>query len=368
MKKTSAVSVAILGINGADSPSAGLILSQCLRRQRSLPVRIIALAENPFTDGIQAVNHADEVVVVPSPRAAPEAFVLRVGELARRVPQLVLLPGGPSEWLALIPLRRRLSASGASLLFPAESLADATLPLPDREKLGRQFLIPRHHVARSRDLRPILKITWHFPLRLRASDGTTAIARTAEELEYLIAQQHAVPLLIQEMAPGEEISIAALGDRRGRPIGWVAAEVLSRSDNGAVWSAVTVGDSRIRALVDQLLAKLAWPGPLTLTLSFGPRGPYFTGIEPGFPSWISLAPAAGQDLPLNYVRLALGTSVLPASSYRAGLFLARVAVDQPTDITALSRLVTQGEYSDGNDRPTELRAAADHAAGARHHR
>src|SRR3989338_7282177 len=107
MRRTNTpVSVAILGINGADSPSPGLILSQCLRRQVSLPVRVIALVGNPFTDGIQAVNHADEVVVVPSPDTLPHAFAERVGELARRLAPLVLLPGGTAEWLPPLPPRR----------------------------------------------------------------------------------------------------------------------------------------------------------------------------------------------------------------------------------------------------------------------
>ncbi|HLC40809.1 MAG TPA: hypothetical protein VJO34_04175 [Methylomirabilota bacterium] len=370
MKKSAPLSVAILGINGADSPSAGLILALSLRRQRSVPVRVIALVENPFTDGIQAINHADEVVVTPSPVVSPEGFIERIRGVARRFAPLVILPGGPSDWCSLIPLKRGLRTNGVSLLFPSESLVNTLLPFPDRGKL-KGVATPQHCVLRSRDLRPLRAVTWRFPLRLQSRDGAVGVAATWHELEIMVAQHHAhsiTPLLIQEIPSGEEISIAALGDQRGRPIGWVAARVLNRSENGAVWSAVTVDASAIRTVVKPLLDKFAWPGPLTLTFSFTAGGPCFTGIEPGFPSWISLASAAGQDLPLHYLRLALGKAGLAQTSYRVGLHLARVAVDQPTEFMALSRLVTQGDYANGNNHPTELRATAHYATAARHHR
>jgi hypothetical protein len=371
MKRTTReISVAILGINGADSPSPGLILSQTLRRQSLLPVRILALVGNPFTDGIQAVNHADETVVVPSPEASPQAFVDRVAELARRAAPLVLLPGGTSEWLTLIPLGRKLQARNVSLLFPPDQCVKELLPLPSQKTLGKGVRLPKHAVLRSPNIRPLLKVAWRFPVRLRASDGTAGVAATWEELELKLAQPRSHPsslLLIQEIAPGEEISVAALGDRRGRPVGWVAVKVLSRSDNGALWSAVTVDSPVIQNVVKPLLTRFAWPGPLTLSLSFAAGVVYLSGIEPGFPSWISLAAAAGQDLSLHYLRLALGTSVLQVGSYRPGLFLARVAVDQPTNFQALGQLVIKGECVNANDRSITLRATADYTASSRHH-
>jgi hypothetical protein len=370
MKKGAPLSVAIIGINGADSPSAGLILAQSLRRQRSAPVRVIALVENPFSDGIQAINHADEVVVAPSPRVSPQGFIERIRGVARRLGPLAILPGEPADWCSIIPLKSALQRNGVFLLAPPESLVKALLPFPDRGTL-KGVTAPQHCVLRSRDLRPLRAVKWRFPLRLQSHHGAVGVATTSHELEIMVAQHHhhsITPLLIREIPSGEEISIAALGDQRGRPIGWVAARVLNRSENGAVWSAVTVSASAIQNVVQPLLRKLAWPGPLTLTFTFTPGGPCFTGIEPGFPSWISLASAAGQELPLQYVRLALGKAVLAQAGYRAGLHLARVAVDQSTEFTALSRLVTQGDYANGNHHPTELRAAAHYATAPRHDR
>jgi hypothetical protein len=258
-----------------------------------------------------------------------------------------------------------------SLLFPPERLVNELFPFPARKKFGKGVEIPKGYVFEGRDLRPLFKMAWRFPVKLRAHDGTSAVAVTWEELELKIARYrlHSMaPLSIHEPVPGDEVSVASLGDQRGRPVGWIAARVLSRSDNGAIWSAVTVNDPVTQPIVTRLLSRIGWPGPLTLTLTVSPGHVSVTDIEPGFPGWVSLAVAAGLDLPLQYLRLALGTRVLQAPSYRAGLFLARVSVDQPTDVTALSRLVTQGACSDATDRSIDLRATPDRATGARHHR
>lgn len=368
-RKSAEVSIGIFGINGADSPSTGLILSQCLRRQVSVPVRIIALVTNPFSDGIQAVNHADEVVVVPAPESSPGAFRDRMAEIARRFSPFILLPGEASHWLPVVPMARDLQSVGVSLLFPTERSVRGSLPFPPPDRVGKVSL-PKHYVLRSRDLRPLLKIAWHFPLRVRAIDGGSESVFTWEELELKVAQHRlsaAAPLVVQEILSGEELSVAALGDRRGRLVGSVVAKLLSCSENGAVWSAMTVDDGKIMGTVKSLLSKLAWSGPLTLNL-VASGSVHLVGLAPGFPSWISLAAAAGQDLPLQYLRLALGTSVLPMDGYRAGLCLARVSVDQPTDVAALSRLVTQGACSNAVNSENELRATAHYATNSRHHR
>lgn len=358
--------VAITGITAADEPSAGLAAAQSLKRgPGAAGLRVVALAESAFSDGVQAVPAADEVVVAPSPRREPEAFVAAVRELARGR-RFVLLPGSPGDVVALAPRREVLARAGVRHLLPsprqvaglpflgASRVAGVRIPLGtglDPASLGKLALRPS---------------AW--PLVLRTTDGRLASAATLAEIPALVqamARPWGMATRAHEPTLGTEISVAVLCGGHGRVLGLAAALPLQRGSNGALWSAVTTADPQVLAAARRVLDVARWTGPGELHLIRDEAGAlWFTGVTPGFPSWISLAAAAGRPLARQYVGLCLGAAPLLHGTYRDGLFLSRVAMDVAMPITTLGQLATEGAFSHDTSHAGTLRAASDHAARA----
>ena len=358
------VTVALTSVHGGDSPSAGLVAAQMLRRQQALGVRLIVLATEAFADGIQGVHVADHVVVVPPLARDPAAFVARVGDLTRKERRLVLVPGSPGDAIALAPWESALRRAGARALLPkAARLGE--LPFPST---GRGVWAPRHLVVAGSNRLEALRRVWRYPVGVRWAEGEQTWAHSAIDLQAILSAGPAGAVAgVYEAVPGIEVSVATLA-KNAAPSGLVVARPLNVSENGVVWSAVTMANPRLVADARRAVAALRWRGPAEawFTLDDGGRL-WFTGLTPGFPSWVSLTAAAGQDLVLQYVRLALGARPARPSTFADEIFQARVSVDHPTTIDVLRQLVAEGEISHAACPRDHLRTAApDHAHAAVH--
>lgn len=351
--------VGVTGITAADEPSPGLAAAQSLRRDSIANVRVTALVTSAFADGIQSVGAADEVAVLPSPQQEPDRFVSALAGLARRR-RFVLLPGSPGHVVALAPHRAALNRVGVRHLLPTPRQV-AGLPflrLPASEGVR----IPRGTRLDPNDLSPVARRTWRWPLVVRTADGRSALAPSLEAIAavaHSLARPWGLPVAVHEPVVGTEISVAALGGHDGRVAGLAAALPLCRSHNGALWSAVTTTDPRVLTAARRVLAQTRWTGPAEIHLVRDRADTlWFTGLTPAFPSWISLAAAAGQPLARHYAQLALGAAPLPSRAYQDGLLMSRIAVDLVTSITTLSHLVTEGVFTHATHRPRALRTAA----------
>lgn len=334
------ITVAITSVRGGDAPSAGLVAAQMLRRQRTLDVRVVALASDVFADGVQSVHVADRVVVTPSLASDTDGFFRVVASLARQDRRLVLLPGAPADTLALAGHQRALARAGGHALLPRESQI-TRLPFPQTAavRAPRYSIMPNGSPPRTRR-------RWRYPVVARWADGTALSVATATELDAVMERSGASPVLaVHEVIAGRALTVAFVAGDSG-PAPFVAARPLSVSRSGAVWSAVTVADPALSAQLRRAIRGLSWRGPGEAHFALDGRGrPWFTGLVPGFPSWVSLAAAAGQDLVVDYVRLALGAATTPAMPIIDGLLLSRVSVDRPLSIDALRELAVQGEIS-----------------------
>ncbi len=283
--------VAITSVRGGDAPSAGLVLAQALSRQRAIDVDIAVLASDPLVDGIQAVHVADRVVTVPPLAREPEAFVARLADLARATSPLVLVPGSSADVLALAPHQATLRRAGVRAVLPSPArLAD----LPSPRAAGVRRLTGRGR-------RPA----------------------------------------------GVELSAASVATH-ATPSALAVARLLDVSSSGVVWSAVTVAEPAVVAAVTRAVARLRWRGPAETRFVLDRRGRlWFAGLTPGFPSWISLAAAAGQDVAVAYVRLALGLAAGHAGRFTGGLVLSRVSIDRVTTVETLRHLVAHGGITHG---------------------
>lgn len=358
--------VGVSGIRAADEPSTGLALAQSLRRDPDANIRVTALATDAFADGIQSVAAADEVVVLPAPEREPLRFISALGTIARGR-RFVLLPGSPADVLALAPHRAALERERIRHLLPSPRQV-SRLPLLGLSRVAG-VQIPRSTRLDLNDLRSVARRAWRWPLVVRTPDGRSSLAPSVEAIVPVarsLTRPWASPTVAHELVIGARISVAVLGNRDGRVAGLIAALPLFQSDNGALWSAVTTADARVLASARSVLARAHWTGPAELHFVRDQAGAlWFTGLTPGFPSWISLAHAAGQPLGRQYVRLAVGAAPLRRQEYRDGLLMSRVAMDFVTPITALGHLATEGVFTHDSRRPETLPTALPRQAGTR---
>jgi hypothetical protein len=358
------VTVAITSVYGGDGPSAGLAAAEMLRRQRTVTARILVLATEAFMDGIQAVHVADRVVVMPPPGRDPGAFVARLRRLARETRRLVLLPGSPEDTIALSSWAGALRQAGVHAVLPKASRL-RELPFPPT---GRGAWTPRRLVVAGSDRSRALGRPWRYPVGVLWRNGDHAWAHAPADLHAILSAGPADAAAgVYQAVPGLGISVASLGDGK-RPESLVAARLLNVSDTGVVWSAVTTATPRLVAGVRRALAAIRWRGPAEARFILDDRGRlWFTGLTPGFPPWVPLTAAAGRDLVLEYVRLALGARRAGPRAFAGGVLQARVSVDRPTTIDALRQLVTRGEISHADHASYLRTTAARHARAAVRH-
>jgi len=97
-------------------------------------------------------------------------------------------------------------------------------------------------------------------------------------------------------------------------------------------------------LTRQILKSLKWIGPAECEFLKDEKGHYFLmEINSRFPSWLYLAAAAGQNLPLLTVQLACDMPVRPLTSYTAGKLFVRTVADALLDARQIMELTASGE-------------------------
>lgn len=356
------VSVAISSVTAADDPSAGLAAAQTLRNGPG-SMRVVALATAAFADGLQSLDAVDEVVIVPSPHVDAAGFVKAVIALTHRRP-FVLLAGSARDAVVLAAHRRALEEAGIRHVLPSARQV-ATLPFLGVSRLGG-VKIPRHAYLDPRGPERRLRGRWRFPLTISAVDGRSATADAMSDVGVAVTALDAAGIAsIHEAIEGDEFSIAVVGTGGKGTVSVVAARALVRSATGAVWSAVTTIEARVLTAARRTVQAVRWTGPGELHIvQDGAGALWFTGLTPAFPSWISLAEAAGAPLVHEYVRRALGRTPKPTTRYRNGLLMSRVAFDVVAPLDDLGRLAIEGVVN--HDRPSRgLRAAAHRQARVR---
>lgn len=132
--------------------------------------------------------------------------------------------------------------------------------------------------------------------------------------------------IIQEHLQGQEITIDALVDFKGRPLHSVPRERI-RTLGGESIQGVTLDAPEVDAWtlsVLQVCGHLGARGPLTLQAFRTERGLVLTEINPRFGGGFPLALAAGGDYPAWILRLLQGEVIPPSfGAYRKGLYMTR---------------------------------------------
>ena len=89
---------------------------------------------------------------------------------------------------------------------------------------------------------------------------------------------------------------------------------------------------------------MSWKGGFEIELKRNDNGEiYLLEINPRFPAWIYTTAAAGQNMPLILVKMAMGMDYVPFSKYETGKMFVRYSWDHITDISEFQKISTLGE-------------------------
>jgi predicted ATP-grasp superfamily ATP-dependent carboligase len=260
-------------------------------------------------------------IEAPDPRADPDGFVSILAAAAERHRIGAVLPGTEAGLIALAPQKRRFGAAGVSVGVPdadvveratskellAELAAHVGLTMPPTTRLDLAML---ESVDCALDLPVVVK-----PLRSDTPlpggglrHDTPTLARSTVELRAAISTSAGGEALIQPFLPGEIYGVCgvAWNGETVCTVHQIGRRIWPR-DCGMVSYAETVAldrelDARVRALV----AAIGWSGIFQLQLLLHRGNLYAIDFNPRVYISISLAVAAGLNLPAAWAALLLG--------------------------------------------------------------
>ena len=350
-QKIDRINVAVTGLNSSQSPSPGIGVVHSLKMDSSARISIIALAYDRFSDGLHSLSLADQVVELPFPQHQPEQFFQRLASLSSKMRIHCLIPTIDAEVSAISRMGADLVKLGIRVLLPEEE----SLKKISKERLAgggpfKTFSLPFSAVIYSRNDLLHYSRNLSFPLILKGPLGEAHQASSLMEAGVYfdsLAKSWGTPIILQSVIQGEEYAVACLASQRHEAIGLVAMKKIIQDDGGTTWAGITVQEQELNQIARNLLEHFKWVGPLEMEfIKEATSGRYYLiEINNRFPAWIYLATQAGQNMPLAYLKLALGKKIKPFEGYQSGMLYVRVADDLVTDLGSLAGLMTKGEWN-----------------------
>lgn len=340
--------VAITGMNATDNPAPGVAVARSLRAEAEFGGRLVGLGYDPLDPGFYAEGLLDAAAILPFPSAGRGAVLDRLLQVKARVGLDVLVPTLDSELRAVAALAPQLARAGIATFSPrAESLEAASKA--ELAALGRRagFQVPESEALTSVDALPRVVKRLGLPVVVKGVFYGASIVHTEEDA--VSAFHHFVatwglPVIVQKYVRGEEYNVAALGDGAGGTVGAVAMRKMALTDKGKGWAGVTIDDAELLEVTEAVIAALRWRGGLEVELLKDTESgtAYVAEINPRFPAWVFLATGAGQNLPWQNLRLALGQPAVRLAPYRVGTLFVRISLDQVADLSRFGELASVG--------------------------
>lgn len=341
--------VAVTGLMAMDNPQPGLAIARSLREAPGFNGTLTGLVFEPQSNGAFGSSVVDHLFLVPYPSAGQDALIRRLAEIHARTRLDVIIPCLDSEVLLYAELQPQLTAMGINLL----------LPPVDSVKLRGKNLLPEFGLKNGIPVPQTVTLNNADQIRPRASEvGTpfllkgllsdavvcTSVAQGLVEYQRLF-DQWGYPILMQRFVFGEEVNVAALMDRASRMTGAVVMKKFGLTDRGKACSGVTIENQDVRALAARVLEGLHWVGPAECEfVQESATGTYhLLEVNGRFPAWVYLATAAGQNLAMAAVDLAMGKPVAPMRAYAAGKLFVRTIVEERFDHFKLMHFSARGE-------------------------
>jgi carbamoyl-phosphate synthase large subunit len=342
------IKIGVTGLNAIDSPGPGVSVARCLKESDDLDIDIIGLAYETLEPGIYLHDLIKKSYQVPYPSAGTDQVFKRLSHIQSIENMDLIIPNFDAELWNYIKLGPKLKGIGIrTFMSSLEQLEkinklnlddfanDHNLPAPATKKFSS--IDELENFGKEAD----------YPLVIKGKFYEAFIVYNTSQLVYYYNKLNAkwgLPVLVQEFIDGSEIVIAGLGDGKGNLIGAVPLRKLFITDKGKGWAGVVINDQHYLDLAEKINKALSWKGGFEIELKRNDDGEiYLLEINPRFPAWIYTTAAAGQNMPLVLVKMAMGMDYTPFSKYETGKMFVRYSWDHITDISEFQKISTLGE-------------------------
>lgn len=343
------LTLAVTGLNATDNPAPGVAVLRALRDAYP-DAHLVGLGYDALDPGIYAEGLAQNVYLMPYPSQGSTALLDRLAYIHEQLGLDAIVPTLDAELPGFIDAAPRLLSLGIATFLPTRE----QLELRGKGQLaalGARTGLPVPATAVVTTAAELVHVHHRVPYPFFVK-GVFYGATLAHNLDEAVAAFHkvvaqwGVPVVVQTLVKGDEVNVVAVGDGEGGLVGAVAMKKLMLTDKGKGWAGVTIKDEALIEHTRGFMAATGWRGPCELELIRDSRSSYhLIEINPRFPAWVYLAPAAGVNLPRAVVELAMGRPLMPMPDYAVGTVFVRISLDQIARMEDLQRILTFGELA-----------------------
>lgn len=343
--------IAVTGLNATDNPGPGVPVIRSLKDAKEFTGSIIGLAYDSLDPGIYMKDLVEKSYLIPYPSGGLDPLFDRILYIHRKEKLDLIIPTLDSELYGFVKLQPKFNQLGIKLFLPTFK----QLNIRAKDKLfnfceENQIKVPKNILLSSFHDLYMTSSKIKYPAVVKGIFYEAYTVNNFDELQHAFIKLSAkwgYPIIVQEYLKGDEFNVVGLGDGTGRTVGAVPMRKLYITDKGKGWAGITIDDKSLLELSKKVIEKTKWKSGLELEfIKSADTGEYFLlEINPRFPAWVFLAPAAGQNLPYALVKLAFGETVESFSSFKVGTIFVRSSWDLISDIKTFEQIAALGEIS-----------------------
>lgn len=339
--------IAISGMNAVDNPGPGVGVARSLKQALGSDVSIIGLAYGALEPGIYMDWLVDQAYTMPYPSGNSEVYLDRLREIREASGVDFIIPCLDAELPLYIRYADEIASLGIRTFLPTMN----QFRLRSKDQLGElarlcDVKLPKTMVVTSEQELAEAMQELAYPVFIKGIFYEAKKANT-----YLEAVSHfrtlaavwGFPILVQEVIQGEELNLVGVGDGEGNSLGSVAVKKLYVTNQGKMWSGVTVRNPQLSQAAEQLMKSVRWRGPYELECIVHNDEIYLIEINPRFPAWTYFATAVGTNLPYRLFQHVQQETIEPATECEAGKVFLRYSYEMVTDLASLQGVLAMGE-------------------------
>jgi len=342
--------IAVTGLNATDNPGPGVPVIRSILDSEEFKGEIIGLIYDSLEPGIYMKDIADRCYLIPYPSSGLDALFNRIVQIHEKEKIDLIIPTLDSELFGFIKIKEKLEEIGIKTFLPTFE----QLNYRAKDKLFdfctlHGIKVPKNILINSMQDMYSIPQKFDYPVVVKGIFYDAYIANNFEEAMSAFNKMRGkwgYPIIVQEYVKGTEFNVVALGDGTGNTTGAVAMRKLYITDKGKGWAGITIDDPVLLDISHKLIKGLRWKSGMELEyMKSAESGEYYLlEINPRFPAWVYLAPAAGQNLPYALVQLAFNKEVPNFTKFKVGTIYVRSSWDLITDISKFEEIAVKGEF------------------------
>lgn len=335
--------VTVLVTAAGSAPAQAFIRG--LRSQRELAVRLVGADTTAHSAGLYDCEARYTV-----PRVSDRGFLAGIEAVCRAEAVDVLVPIGNFELEAFAAAAGALrEATGVHVVTNSPGAVALAM-----DKRASAEAVAGHGVAVPRLLDPARLSAAELPVIVKPTTGAgshgVSVVRHEAELAAALAAAGTAPL-VQEFIDGQEYTVDLVVAPDGEVLA-AAPRIRIEVRAGQSYKGVTVDDADVEAAARACARALGITAQANAQLIKSTRDgrPYFVEVNPKFAAAMGLTIGAGLNIPLLYLKLALGLPIAAEELRRSPRMwllrswqdrvVAEAEIDAVADSSAVSQLAT----------------------------